>query len=147
MTEEMEKVDAIRDRTGASYRDAYQALMDCDGNVIEAIIRIEEKRDGEREEGFGEKSKYYVKGSQLVDKVKDIIHQGNVTRIRIRKEEEILLDFPVTIGVVGALVAPYLVILGGIATLVSHATIEVERKEDEEEEEDGKRDGIELKKK
>lgn len=134
MTEEMEKIDTIRERTGASYREAYQALQDCNGNVIEAIIRIEETGGlGDEEEDT--MNQYYVKGNQLVDKVKEIIRRGNVTRIKIRRGEEVLLDFPVTIGVVGALIAPYLVLLGGIATLVSHATIEVERNGDREGEE------------
>lgn len=126
MTEEMEKVDEIRERTGVSYRDAYKALKECNGNVIEAIIQIEEEGRSFQEEPF-EDNRYYVKGTQLVDKVKDLIRRGNVTRIKIKKGEEVLLDFPVTIGVVGAVIAPYLVLLGGIATLVSHATIEVER--------------------
>lgn len=147
MNGEMENIDTIRERTGASYREAYQALMDCNGNVIEAIIQIEESRESEKSRGFGEKSQYYVKGNQLVDKVKEILHQGNVTRIRIKKADEILLDFPVTIGVVGALIAPYLVLLGGIATLVSHATIEVERKENSEDKDDGGSSSVELKKK
>ncbi len=134
MTEEMEKIDTIRERTGASYREAYQALQDCNGNVIEAIIRIEETDGlGDEDNDNDMMDRYYVKGNQLVDKVKEIIRRGNVTRIRIRRGEEVLLDFPVTIGVVGALIAPYLVLIGGIATLVSHATIEVERNDKEEE--------------
>lgn len=130
MAVEMEKVDAVRERTGASYREAYQALKDCNGSVIEAIIQLEAQGGFEKKEFTADptgENQYYVKGSQLVEKVKELIRRGNVTRIKIKKQEEVLLDFPVTIGVVGAVVAPYLVLLGAVAALVSHATIEVER--------------------
>jgi hypothetical protein len=73
--------------------------------------------------------KFEVKGEELLAKVKELIHEGNVRRIIIRdKSGKNLVEFPLTIGVVGALIAPVLVAVGAIAALVTECTIIVERK-------------------
>jgi len=72
-----------------------------------------------------------VSGDELVAKVKELVHEGNIRRISIRNEEgKTLIDVPVTVGVVGVLVAPQLVALGAIAALVTHGTILVEKVEE-----------------
>lgn len=70
-----------------------------------------------------------VKGSQLVDKAKELIEEGNVRRIVIKQEERTIAEFPLTVGVVGAVAAPMLAAIGAIAALVSDCRIEVERAE------------------
>lgn len=71
---------------------------------------------------------FRVSGSELVEKVKELVHQGNIRRIVIKNPEgKVLMEFPLTIGVVGALLLPTLVALGVIAVLVTQCTIEVER--------------------
>ncbi len=128
MREEIEKIDEIRRRTGASYREAYEALQAADGDLVAAIIALEE---GEKERGEKRRdNEFYVRGSQLVEKVKEIIKEGNVTSIRIKSQERVIIEFPVTVGVVGTIIAPYLALLGAAAALLSHATIEVERAEE-----------------
>ena len=73
--------------------------------------------------------KFEVKGEELLAKVKELIHEGTVRRIIIRdKSGKNLVEFPLTIGVVGALIAPVLVAVGAIAALVTECTIIVERK-------------------
>jgi len=73
--------------------------------------------------------KYQVKGSELMRKIKDIIKEGNVRRITITdKNGKTLLNIPLTFGVVGALIAPVLAVIGTIAALVTECTITVERK-------------------
>ena len=72
-----------------------------------------------------------VSGDELVAKVKELVHEGNIRRISIRNEEgKTLIDIPLTVGVVGALVAPQLVALGAIAALVTNGTIVVEKVEE-----------------
>jgi len=72
-----------------------------------------------------------VSGDELVAKVKELVHEGNIRRISIRNEEgKTLIDIPLTVGVVGALVAPQLVALGAIATLVTDGSIVVEKVEE-----------------
>ncbi len=62
-------------------------------------------------------------------KVKELIHEGNVTNIIIKNEDgKTLLEIPVTIGVIGALLVPWLAAIGAIAALVSRCTIVVQRR-------------------
>ena len=84
------------------------------------------------------KETFTVDGSQLVDKVKELIHQGNIRRVRLLHKGRPLIDVPLTIGVpvaaAAVLAAPVLAALGAIAALVTECTIEVERVEDTPEE-------------
>jgi len=84
------------------------------------------------------KEKFTVEGSQLVEKVKELIHQGNIRRVRLLHKGHPLIDIPLTIGVpvaaAAVLAAPVLAALGAIAALVTECTIEVERVEDAPEE-------------
>ncbi len=71
---------------------------------------------------------FRVDGEQLLGKVKELLHEGNIRRVIIKdKDGKTLVEFPMTVGVVGALVAPSLAALGAIAALVSEATIVVEK--------------------
>ena len=71
---------------------------------------------------------FEVTGDDLVAKVKEIVHEGNVRRIIIKNEEgERLIEIPLTVGVVGALFLPALAAVGAVAALVAKCTIEVER--------------------
>jgi hypothetical protein len=71
---------------------------------------------------------FELRGEDLVKKVKELIHEGNVRRIIIRsKEGKTLVEFPLTFGVVGALIAPVLAAVGAIAALISECSIVVER--------------------
>lgn len=71
---------------------------------------------------------FKVKGEQLLTKVKQLIKEGNVRRIIIKdKEDKTLVEFPLTIGVIGAVLAPMLAAVGAIAALVTECTITVER--------------------
>ncbi len=73
---------------------------------------------------------FRVNGEQLLSKVKELLHQGNIRRVTIKdKDGKILVEFPMTFGVVGALLAPSLAALGAVAALVSEATVVVEKTE------------------
>ncbi len=72
-----------------------------------------------------------VRGENLVSKVKEILHEGNVRRISIRNEDgKELIEIPLTIGVVGTLLLPAWAAIGAIAALVTNCSIVVEREED-----------------
>lgn len=68
-----------------------------------------------------------AKGSEVVDKVKELVAEGNVRRVRIRQKQRVIAEFPLTFGVVGALLAPVLAAVGAIVALAAECTIEVER--------------------
>ena len=82
------------------------------------------------------KQKFTVSGSQLVDKIKQLIHEGNIRRVRIIHKEKTIFEIPLTIGApaaaVGILVAPLLAALGAFAALVTECTIEVEKTDNNE---------------
>jgi len=77
------------------------------------------------------KSYFNVAGDELLKKVKQLIHEGNVNRITIKNEEgQTYLEIPVTIGLIGAIIAPILAAVGALAALVARFKIEVIRKEE-----------------
>jgi hypothetical protein len=70
-----------------------------------------------------------VTGGQVLDEVKRIIHEGNVRHVTIKRDEQTIVEFPLTVGVVGAVLAPTLAAVGAVAALVAECTIEIEREE------------------
>jgi len=79
----------------------------------------------------GSKEEFRLDGSQIIDKIKDLIHEGNIRRIILKNEEgNTLIEIPLTLGVVGAALAPVLAAVGAIAALVAKLTIVVEKIED-----------------
>ncbi len=73
---------------------------------------------------------YTVSGSNVVDRVKELLHEGNVTRVIIKDEKgKTLLEIPATVGVIGTVLAPWLAALGVIAVLATKCKIVVERRE------------------
>ncbi len=64
----------------------------------------------------------------MIAKIKDLIHAGNIRRIIIKdKDGKTLIEFPMTFGVVGAVLAPTLAAVGAVAALIAEATIVVEK--------------------
>lgn len=126
MDDRLEKIDLIRQRIDVSYREAAEALDKAGGDVVEALITLEGRDRPWRE-------RFNVQGQELVEKVKELIHEGNVSRVRIKHGDRVLLEIPVTVGVVGALLLPTLAALGVIAAMVTRCTIEVERRRPSEE--------------
>jgi len=78
---------------------------------------------------------FHVSGDTLVAKIKELIQEGNVRRVILKNEEgKILVEFPLTLGVVGVVLAPQLAALGAIAALVTRCTVVVEKVEEQVEE-------------
>jgi uncharacterized protein DUF4342 len=73
---------------------------------------------------------FRVNGEELLGKIKQLVHEGNIRRIIIKnKDGAVLMELPLTFGVVGALLAPSLAAVGAIAALLTEATIVVEKGE------------------
>lgn len=68
-----------------------------------------------------------LQGSELLDKLKQVVHEGNARRVVIKQGERIVAEFPLTAGVVGTLVAPVLAAIGALVALLKDCSIEVER--------------------
>lgn len=85
----------------------------------------------ERKEGKTRFEEFRLNGGEILNKVKEIIHQGNARRIIFKDERgRTFMEIPLTVGVVGAIVAPILAAVGAVAALASNLTIVVEKIED-----------------
>ena len=115
----LEKIELVKDRTGVSYKEAKEALEFAGGNVVDAIIYIEENIDNE----------YSGKDKKTVDKavaaVKEAVRKGNVTRIKVYHGEEIILNLPVTFGAVGAVLFPWGAVASAVAAALTKCRIEL----------------------
>jgi hypothetical protein len=82
--------------------------------------------------------KFTVSGDELVSRVKNLIHEGNIRRVRVIQGGRTILEIPLSVGApaaaIGILIAPVLAALGAFAALVTECTIEVEKIEEKKEE-------------
>ncbi|WP_066674049.1 DUF4342 domain-containing protein [Clostridium septicum] len=129
----LEKVDKVKERTGATYAEAKYALEVNNGDILDAIIYLEEIK-GNNSEVLKtlpniENSE---KSSETVDELKvwlkDLINKGNITRIRIYKEEKEIIDVPVNAGIAAGVIAvivPQILAFGLIAAVATQIRIEL----------------------
>ncbi len=102
-------------------------------DIIKETYLICSRLFGERNKGRLEMptEKFTVSGSQLIDRIKQLVHEGNIRRVRLLHEGRTVLEIPLTIGAPAAaiviLAAPVLAALGAFAALVTECTIEVEK--------------------
>lgn len=76
------------------------------------------------------KEEFKVQGERLMEKVKELVKKGNVRKITIKdKKGKEVVSFPLTVGVVGAVIAPVLAAIGALAALIGECTISVEKEE------------------
>jgi len=119
----LEKIDILRQRTGVSYAEAKEILEKHNGNVIDSLIYIEQnqKKLGAQISEFS---------NDLIETIREIIRKGNVNRIKVKKDDRILVDIPVTAGIAAgalSLFNPALLAIGAVAALASKVKIEIER--------------------
>ncbi|MCE5221851.1 MAG: DUF4342 domain-containing protein [Clostridium sp.] len=132
----LEKVDIVRERTGVSYEKAKQALEVCEGDVLEALIYIEKAQDTlDDNNEFSkndEDNKAPISIEELKAWFKQIIEKGNVTRIKIKKDDNELIDIPVNAGIaagVAAIAIPSILAAGVIAAIATQITIEITKED------------------
>ena len=115
----LEKIELVKDRTGVTYKEAKEALEAAEGNVVDAIINIEESIDGK------EKSKVTDYASVVIERVKELVKKGNVSRIVVKKDEELILNLPLNVGIIGTVMAPIAMLAGIVAAFGTKCVIEV----------------------
>lgn len=116
----LEKIELVKDRTGVTYAEAKQALEEADGSVVDAIIAIEETVNaGQKGRGFGKK------GEALFESIKELVKKGNVSRVQVKKDDEMVLNVPVNAGIVGMVIAPLASVVGVVAAFGFKCVIEV----------------------
>ena len=116
----LEKIELVKDRTGVTYKEAKEALEKTEGNVVEAIILIEDNVDDQ-----ASTRKISAKGEALIDKIKETVKRGNVARIIVKKDGETFLNMPLNAGVLGAVVAPWGIVVGAVAAFGFKCEIEL----------------------
>ncbi len=127
----LEKVDMIRERTGVSYEKAKEALEVCEGDVLEALIYIEKSQKLSEINGEfvdEEANRTPISIEELKAWLKQVIEKGNVTRIKVKKDDKELVDIPVNAGIAAGVVAiiiPPILAAGVIAAIATQITIEV----------------------
>ena len=117
----LQKIDEIVKRTYVSYETAKKALEDADGDVLEAVILIENKN-----KTFNTNDAK-LKGEQILDEIKKVLKKGNATKISIKKNNETIINIPVTAGLVGAFIAPFLTAAGVTVALLAQCSVEIQQ--------------------
>ena len=138
---ELEKLDAIRERLGVSFKEAKDALDHCEGDLTGALVYLEEQmdihaleteNDAEHEPLWDKaKTENFIQG--IITQVKSFIQEGNVTKVRLISGEKTLIEIPATVGVVGVglmLFSPLAFVIAAVGTataLVKEMVFEVEK--------------------
>lgn len=118
--DKLQKIDEILKRTDATYVEAKQALEDANGDVLEAVIMIENKKNFEN---VGQTAKQ--KGDQILDQIKSLLSKGNATKITIKKNGETIINVPLTAGLLGTLISPFLAAAGVTTALLTQCSVEI----------------------
>ena len=150
----LEQIDAIRQRTGTGYREAREALEAAGGNLVEALVLLE-RQEGFRPDDAGpspaesppqgeprqqDKKKGNGKGSMMMQNriVSGMMGFSKKSKIRVTLPGERKVEIPAILGVAGALMAPKVAALSGMALLMAKSSITMDyagtRKQEEPEE-------------
>lgn len=131
----LEQVDVVRERCNVSYAQAKEALEACNGDVLEAIIYIEQNQKKENENSETKENEYAfnaISMEELKNLIKGLIEKGNVTRIKIKKDDKEILDIPVNAGIAASVIAitiPPILAAVVIAAIATQITIEVTKED------------------
>lgn len=116
----LEKIELVKSRTGASYAQSKEALEKSKGNVVDAIIELEETMGSDFQNIDGKD----WKESAIYLKMKEIVEKGNVSRIIVKKGDSQIVNFPLTVGVVGTVLIPWISIVGIVAAIGTQCQLE-----------------------
>lgn len=113
----LEMVDEVIDRTGASYKEAKEALERFDGDILKAIVFIEE--------GEGVKLGHRDIAGEIVQSIKRLVNAGLVSQIRIEKAGKIILDVPIVAGAISAVLFTFSTAAAIVAALATGCEIKI----------------------
>lgn len=118
----MKDVQAVSAYTGVTMKEAYECYMKCNKDVVKAIIELEE---GDYHSPIYEK--VMVHSEELFEFLKNLIAKGNVSRIVIRRDENVLLTIPVTMGAIGIVMFPYVSVITLLALMFGQYEVIIEK--------------------
>ena len=129
----IESIDAVYQRIpNATYSEAKEALQACDGDVVEAIILLESKKGGNTtskvkktvEDVFGKD------GDEIKSQLKELLRKSSVIRVIVEKNGKIIMNIPLTVGVVGLALGPLVTLVGLSAAVIGKFNIKVQNEDD-----------------
>jgi len=133
----LERIDELRKRANVGYKEAKEALVECDGDMVEAIIFIEERygvKDSQKTKARQQKERVRVDGKQQIDGfftwVKKAVDYCNSTRFVIYNKYRTVIDVPLSIAVIAGLVFNVFAILILATAIVTDHRIKFVRKDD-----------------
>ena len=126
----LEKLDILRERGDLSYQEAKELLELCEGDVIAALIELEHRPKQSKTDAMFTCSS--GKTQDVLEKVKQLIQEGKVTRIRISHEGKVLTELPIVVGAISAVLLPQLTLIAAIVAMFRRCTIELVKKDSED---------------
>lgn len=142
---ELEKMDALKERLDVTYAQAKEALDACGGDLAQALIYLEERGAGEaletevpEKEETAKESKWDKETTEnfargVIEQIKSIIQEGNVTQVRLKQGDRVILEIPATLGIVGiglVLLSPLLLAFSAIGlagAMIKEMTFEIQK--------------------
>ena len=119
----LDKVDCLRDRANLSYEEAVDYLKQANGDLVQALVLVErDLNEGRR--------KLVAKGNEVLSKLKDLVRTGNEMKIKVSQRDKTVVEVPVTAGIVGAVLAPQVAVLGALTALATRCAISIESPKD-----------------
>lgn len=125
MTAELEKIDLVRMRMSVSYQEAYEALNAAGGDVVGAIIELEDSQKDLN-------ARLQDRGSALVDSLCSLVHKGYDTKLRFKQGDRTVMEVPGTVAAVGLLAATasnevaLLLVAGTLVAMANKYTLELD---------------------
>lgn len=116
----LEKIDAVRERTQASYSHCYRALERASGDVVAAVVDLEQHRDWRR--------RLWNSRGPVASTIRGVAEETQRTTIAVRNGERTVLEVPGLVGAATTVVLPMVAAAGVLAALFTHSTISFERK-------------------
>lgn len=123
----LDQIDELRARAGVSYEEACNYLRAASGDLVEAILMAERDREkGDRTSS----TEFADKGRDMLERFRRTVSESTKRRLIVRNEDRTVAEMPLAAGLIGAILAPKLAVLGAVAALVTKSTVEIEDQTD-----------------
>lgn len=130
----LEKIDQVLERVpGASYKEAKEALVVTDGDILDAIIYLEQNKKSTKVKTKAKEKMENALGKDAEEmkcQLKEMLKRSNVIRIVVEKDNKTIMNIPLTVGVVGLALGPLVTLVGLSAAVIGKFNIKVENEED-----------------
>lgn len=130
----LEKIDQVLERVpSASYKEAKEALVVTNGNIVDAIIYLEQNKKSTKVKTKAKEKMENALGKDAEEmkcQLKEMLKRSNVIRIIVEKDNKTIMNIPLTVGVVGLALGPLVTLVGLSAAVIGKFNIKVENEED-----------------